>query len=286
MRTERLGSIGAALFVLAACGGNDEAEVPEMGAGAGPTEVELPGEVVVEAEAAELPPPAHGGTVLAAGDHRVEVVAEEDGYVNAFMLADAPPPPAATEITVRVPADDGEVHPVVLTWNPSENRYRGRLHRVRPVPGPIDVTIVVNGQPHRGRAPRVVVIGPSFAAPAARVEIARPESPQATVHVAPPPGPRVNVEVHHPEPPRAEVRIQPPAPPVPRVEVRAHAPAPPRARVSVRAPAPPPGPRAVVHHPAPPHPAARVKVQHPAGPRVQVRHDNGRRAHGRPARGR
>jgi hypothetical protein len=264
MRTERLGAMGAALLLLGACGAEEEAEVPEMAAGSEPTEV------AIEADAPGLPPAAHGGTVLAAGDHHVEVVAEDDGYVNAFVLDDEPPPPAQTQITVRVPADDGETHPVVLIWDPGERRYRGRLRRARPVPGPVEVTVVVDGDSYRGRAPRIVVVGPSApAAPRARVEVERPSAP------------RVDVEVDHPEPPRAEVRVRHPEPP--RAEVRVRHPGPPRPHVEVRHPSPP-GARVEVRHPGPPGP--RVRVRRPGGPRVRVRHDNGRRARGRPGRGR
>ena len=228
------------MLALGACGAEEEAEVPEVAAGSAPAEV------AVEAPPPPpgMPDPMHGGTVLAAGDYPIEVVAHDDGYVDAFVLEEAPPP-GQTQITVRVPADDGEVHPVMLTWDPSASRWRGRLRRVQPVPGPVEVNVVVDGDRYEGRAPRVVVIGPAPAAGAV-VEVERPSAP------------RVDVQVERPAPPSVEVHVERRAPP--------------RAQIVVEHPR---GPDVVIHRPGRPGvivdgPRPRRRV------RVRGRHDKGR----------
>ena len=307
MRMERrFGVMGAAALLLmaaplmagllmAGCGADDgEAEVPEVAAGSEPSAVLIDSTGAPIAQLAAQ----HGGTVVLAGDQHVEVLASDDGTVDAYVITPEPPSPDQTRITVRVPADDGSVHPVMLTWDPSEGRYRGRLRQVHPVPGPVEVVIVVGGAEQRGSVPQIVLFGPSGPISGPRVvvqnapsqgpdvdviEVEAPSQPQFIVQPprpgvivverpAPPRGP--TVVVTHPMPPRPTVVVNAPAPPQPRVVV--HAPAPPQPRVVVHAPAPP-RPRVVVHAPGPPQPtvvvrqpAPRVVVQRPSA-RVEVR---------------
>ncbi len=186
MRSDCIASLFAAASLLAACGSSAEAEVPvPVAAGSAPTVV-----------AAGAP---HGGTVVTAGDHQVEVVPQNDGTVHAFMVGEAPAP-EGTRMTVRVMGDDGQQHPVVLVWDPGQARYVGRMRRARPAPGPVDVDLQVRGRRHRGHAPQVVVIAPSRPA----VHVVAPSRPAVVVHDPRPTvvvhDPRPTVVVHHPAP--------------------------------------------------------------------------------------
>lgn len=291
MRTQPFGATCAAALLLAACGAEPESTsaslvaeppVPPMAA---PVEAvaEAPGAaVVVAAQPGELPAPAHGGTVLAAGPQHVEVVPQEDGAVHAYVVSPQPPPPAETQMTVRVPGADGGTHPVVLVWDPAAQRYAGRLRRTTPAPGPVEVILVVGPSRYEGRAPNVVVVAP---APPPQVVVEAPprpevvvERPSATVVVDAPQRPAVVVAA----PPRPTVVVERPAPPTIVVQrpappaVVVHRPAPPA--VVVHRPAPP---TVVVHRPAPPtvvveRPSATVVVHGGPPGHVRVRGDNGR----------
>jgi hypothetical protein len=304
MRMERFGAMGAAaLLCLAACGGEEEVEaevVPELAAGSQPSAIVI--DPVAAAAGIEA---AHGGTVVTVGDQFVEVLASDDGTVDAYVLTPQPPAPDQTRVTVRLPADDGDTHPVMLTWDPAGGRYRGRLRQVHPVPGPVEVVIVVGGAAQRGTAPQIVLFGPSGPIGGPRmavrnagsqgpdvIEVEGPPQPQVVMvepprpgvvvveRPAPPPGP--TVVVTHPMPPRPTVVVNAPSPPRPTVVV--NAPSPPRPTVVVHAPAPP-RPTVVVRQPAPrvvvQRPGARVEVRR-GGPAVRVHSDNGlHRGHGR-----
>jgi hypothetical protein len=252
MRTRRLIiPVIALALVYGACGSDEESD-PELPLAAS-------GEP--EALAFELPAPAHGGTVVPVGQQAVEVVPRQDGTLQAYVVTPEPPPREQTQITVRVPGDDGRPHPVVLTWDPRTESYAGRLRRVQPVAGPVEVIMVVDGQRHAGRAPRVVLLAPS--APSVVVEA--PRAPQPEVHVIEPERPTVVVEA----PSRPTIVVERPQPTI--VVERPH-------------------PTIVVERPRPtivverPHPTV---VVHAPGPHVRVHHDNGRhRGHGRHGRGR
>lgn len=229
------------------CGASDEDEAPPTVAG-GPQEV-----AVVEAEA-ELPTVTanvqaqHGGTVVLAEDHAVEVVAQPTGQVNAYVLhveGEAPPPPQTTMV-VTVQGSDRAPHPVNLVWDASVGYYHGALVDVTPVPGPMNVVVTVNGRARRGAVASYVVVDP------AHVVV---RGPRARGHV--------DVNVVAPPPPHVRVNIDAPRPPSARVDVRVNAPFP------------------------PPPPSGRVDVRiggpsvHVSGPSVRVRgggmvhHDNG-----------
>lgn len=246
-------TIAATLFLFMC--GEDEAAVEVT------VESEPPGAVVADVLPGS-PPAANGGTVVAAGPHYVEVVAHDDGEVDAYVLADDAPPPAQMQLTVRLTGDDGESHPVILIWDPSQSRYRGRLRQVQPMPGPVEVVLVYGGDTYRGRRSTVIVLAPN-AAPTVVVQgRGRPPRPAARVVVerpGPPPPPNAHIVIQRPQP---TVVVHRPGPPV--VEVR-HAR--PRHQVVVE------GPR---------HRPGRVRVGRRG--RARGRHRGRGRKHGRGAR--
>ncbi|MEQ9082066.1 MAG: hypothetical protein RLP09_49840, partial [Sandaracinaceae bacterium] len=163
-------TLSLSLFaLLAACGAEETGDVPELATGSGTAAVALEADVEADVEAAAA---THGGTVVAVGAHHVEVVAHDEGVIDAFLLGEAPPV-AETQITVSVSGDDGEVHPVLLTWHPSEGRYQGRMHHAQPIPGPVEVAETIAGERAEGRAPRLLVLAPeAVEAPPTRARVA------------------------------------------------------------------------------------------------------------------
>lgn len=261
-----------AALALAGCGGEEtaEAEIAPIGE---PTTVQV--------AAGPAPTPQHGGTVVVAGPHPVEVVPHQDGAVEAYFVADAAPEPASAQLTVQVATDAGP-RPVMLVWDPGQARFRGSLTGATVAPGPVEVSLLVQGQTYRGRAPTVVIIE-APAAPDVVVERRARANPRAEVVVQRPEPPRANIVVERPRPPGATVVVERPGPP--RVDVRVRAPEPPRPRVVVRRPEPP---RVEVRAHAPRPPGARVVVEH-RGPRARVRArrggDDDDRGHRRRRRG-
>ncbi len=267
--TARLGSLVLAASLIGGCGTEEaeaEAPLPEVA------------QQVPTAVAIEAPPPAHGGTVVAAGNQFVEVVPHEDGNVRAFVVTPEPPPPDQTQITVRMPGSDGSTHPVVLTYDPDEQLYAGRLRRVQPVAGPLEVVVVVGPQRYEGSAPHFVLVAP----PQPTVVVERPDPRPATV-VVERPDPRPTIVVERPDP-RPTIVVERPAPPTIVVE---H---PSRPTIVVERPSRPTivverpsRPTIVVQRPDPrpvvvverPSPRRTVIVERP-GPRVRVHSDNGR----------
>ncbi len=227
MRTTRFGAVCAASLLLAACG-SDEQEADIAPIAAAPSAVAVPGA-------------SHGGTVVAAGPQQVEVVPSQDGTVSAYVVSPEPPPPGQTQITVQVPANDGQTHPVMLVWDPAQQRYLGRLRRVHPVAGPVQVTVVVDGQRYQGSAPQLVVVN-AAPPPPPNVRVNAPARPRRTnvVVEAPRPRPGVNVIVQGPQPPRPQVDVVLAAPPPP-PGVVVVGPRPRRPGVVIAAPPGPPG---------------------------------------------
>ncbi|MCC6873203.1 MAG: hypothetical protein IT378_02750 [Sandaracinaceae bacterium] len=232
-------------LLLFMCGEDEQAE-PEIPAAAG-TET-----VAVAAPSALAP--EHGGTVLMAGQYPLEVVAQNDGNVRAFVRAAEAPAPERVRLTVRAPDASGNQHPIVLRWDDSQGAYVGRARRVQLAPGPLSATMIVDGTSYQASVPTFVLVP---AAPAVVVE--RPAAPQVvqpgrpTVVVERPAGPTVVVE----RPAGPTVVVERPAPPTIVVE----RPAPPT--IVVQRPAPP---TIVVQRPAPP----AVIVQPPSRPTVIV----------------
>jgi hypothetical protein len=163
----------------------------------------------------------HGGTVVLAQDHAVEVVAQPSGEVQAYVLhveGQAPPPPQ-TNIIVSVPGSDRSPHDVTLVWDANVGYYRGALVDVTPVPGPMNVVVTVNGRARRGSVARYVVVEP------AHIDVRGPRGHvDVRVDAPPPPHGHVEVNVRGPRPPRAHVDVRvnapfPPPPPHGRVDI-------------------------------------------------------------------
>lgn len=150
-RAVAIASVACILLGAIACG-SEPAEVTLDPTGTGPA--------VAVVEPTELPDgvsAAHEGTLVMAGSYPVEVVPHASGEVYAYVLGDAPPPPAGTEVAVVVPVSGG-VRTVDLEWDPSESRWGGRVRRVEIVPGPVDVVLVVGGSRWVGRSTTIVVL--------------------------------------------------------------------------------------------------------------------------------
>ena len=153
------------LSLLRACGGDTEPSV------------EAPTQAAFAMNA------THGGSVLFLNNGWAEVVPKSDGSIEAYVVdtVGAPmPAPMTATVSVKVHGDDGAQHTVVLPWNPASSRYEGRLEEARPVPGPMEVTVVAPGRPRWfAVAPTVVIIDaplrPVGAPPVVVVERPRPQ---------------------------------------------------------------------------------------------------------------
>jgi len=155
----------AAILVSTGCG-EEEAEAT-ITVESEPTEVSI-----------EAPPPAHEGTVVMAEDVPVEVVTHESGEVYAYVRAEEAPAPERLSLTVEVPVRGRRSgRPVRLIWNERAGRWEGRVRRVEIVPGPVDVVVVLDGEPLRGHAD-VIVVAPAVDvrvhAPRTEVRVERP----------------------------------------------------------------------------------------------------------------
>lgn len=188
--------VAIAVAALLDCGGAEEETTPVV--------AEEPTVVVQPPGSIE---PAHGGTLVAVGQHPVEVVANRGGEVRAYVRSSEPPPPERVRMTVRVPDQQGQRHPVVLVWNPAENAYVGRARRVQIAPGAIDVAMVVGGERYEASAPSYVIVE-AAPRPAAVEVVEVEEEPEVVVER---PG-RPVVVVERPQPPRPVVVVERPAP--------------------------------------------------------------------------
>lgn len=112
--------------------------------------VDVPAEVAVDVE------PRHGGTIVVAGEHPVEVVPHASGEVYAYVHGDAPPP-GRVELGVVVPVRGGGTREVVLGWDRRHRRYAGHLRGAVIVPGPIDVELAIGTDTYHGHVATVVV---------------------------------------------------------------------------------------------------------------------------------
>ncbi len=198
-----------AIAVARMCGNDDGADEAPIVEGA-PAEATI--EATVEASPEDLAP-QHGGTVVLAEDHAVEVVASPR-QVRAYVVdaQGAPPPVAQTTIVVNVTGDDEELHPVTLTYDADDGYYVAPVAHFRPVPGPMNVVLTVEGRPRVGRVATYVVMP----APSVAVEVERPARPSATVVVERPSAtvvverPRAQIVVEAPRPPSAHIVIEGP----------------------------------------------------------------------------
>ncbi len=201
----------------------------------------------------------HGGVVVGVGDRAVEVVASSDGAVESWVVDGEGTPIVASPdpITLTLTAEGGARTPVVVVWDPLSSSYKA-MAPVPIVPGPVDVQIVVAGEPRGGHADTIVVIPMMAAAPSTtvvvetprphgRVAFERPSSPSVVVEAPSRPG--VVVVAPQPPPPPGVVFLGPPPPPGV-VVVAPRPPSPPG--VVFVAPRPPPRPGVVVVAPGPP----------------------------------
>jgi hypothetical protein len=154
----------------------------------------------------------HGGSVILVEDQYIEVVPKSDGAIEAYVLAPAvptaAPPLTPSNVSVKITGDDAAEHDVALVWSPATARFEGRLVDARPVPGPIEVTLIAPGRPpRRARAPQVIVVTaappPASAAPVVVVQ------PHVAPVVVTPPAPTVVVT---PTARPGVVVVAPPAP--------------------------------------------------------------------------
>src|SRR5262249_3712118 len=142
--------------------------------------------------------PIHGGTVVPVGQHPVEVVANSRGEVRAYVRSPHPPVPQDTRMMVHVPDAQGARHQVRLVWGPSGGAYVGRARRVEIAPGPLDVSMVVDGERYAASAPSYVIVQAPPLPPEEVVEVPDEEPvlvqrPQPTV-VVQRPQPQIVVE--------------------------------------------------------------------------------------------
>jgi hypothetical protein len=111
------------------------------------------------AAAAELEPQI-GGTIVAAGEHNVEVLAFVDGRIEAVVLdaegrlvADAG---AKLGVKVTLAAEGDAKAVVALKWDPPSARFVGRVEAgVVLVPGPLEVALEVDGKASIGTLARL-----------------------------------------------------------------------------------------------------------------------------------
>jgi len=111
---------------------------------------------------ATAPAPAHGGRVVVAGEYAAELVPRTDGTIHAYVDGPNVGPGSPTAVQVEVQGTDGAPHPVLLSYDPSERHYVGRLSAdVELAPGPMGFTVMADGGPRRTRVRRVVALGPA-----------------------------------------------------------------------------------------------------------------------------
>jgi len=142
-----MGAAGGLLLVLALvlAGCVDEAEPP---AGA-------PAREATPSASA----PAHGGTFVTLGAHRVELRAHRSGEVFAYLTRlDAAPvgAPQRGLLTVTLTTDADHPQPVLLRWNGAGERYEARL-REEPREGPAEVRLMLAGTVEQGSIDRLSV---------------------------------------------------------------------------------------------------------------------------------
>lgn len=152
MRRITVWAIPLGLTALLGCGSDEEEPATvTVTADEAPIDESGPRTVVASVE------PQHDGTVVMTGDYPVEVVAHESGQVYAYVHGDAPPP-GDVRLTVEVPVEGrSSGRPVLMTWNPRNHRWEGRVRRLTVVPGPLDVRLVVGGVAYHGLVETIVV---------------------------------------------------------------------------------------------------------------------------------
>jgi len=147
-----------------------------LGLSCGPTETAAPApdlreEAREEARQRSARRAQHGGNLVVAGDHPVEVVLHASGEVYGYLLS-SPRGSEQAALAVEVPVANRPAQRLALGWSSQLRRHEGRLSEVI-VPGPLVVHLTVGGEVSIGRLPRIVV------APAiVTVEERPPEKPK------------------------------------------------------------------------------------------------------------
>lgn len=197
MRVLLMASISVAMLKI--CGAGDAP------AAAPPTAEAPSGSFAMRAE--------HGGTVIRAEDHWVELVPKSDGTLEAYVAdaAGEPVPVAGTVVNVQVRGTDQRPHAVSLRWNPDAYRFEGRLEGTTIAEGPTEVIVVVAGRPRRATAPRLVIV--EVPAPERAEVLVAPREPRRSTVIVEHPAPRPGVVVVAPPPPRPSIVFVPPQPP-------------------------------------------------------------------------
>ena len=85
-----------------------------------------------------LPEAVHHGSIVAVGDHTVEVVVESDGSAHAYVLDD-PDHRLDVELTLNLAGDDAQLHPLALHWDEDAHHFLGHIEGLRPAAGPLEV---------------------------------------------------------------------------------------------------------------------------------------------------
>lgn len=160
----------------------------------------------------EPPPAEHGGVVFTVGSQPLELVAQTDGQLTAYPIADSTARGPTAVVVVHVPGVDGVVHDAPLVWDEPSATFKGVIP-VAPSAGPIEVDAILPGAPpFHTSTPTLIVIAPSapiiVGAPPQVVEVHGP-TPRGHVEVVAPSRPTVVVEAPRP---RVGVIIEPPPP--------------------------------------------------------------------------
>jgi hypothetical protein len=121
--------------------------------------------------AAPAPVAKHGGTIVAAGNFNLEIVAKSDGTIRAFPVeaaagATVAAVPTTAAVTVTVPTAAGQPRPVDLVYTASaeagvDAAFEGRLANEVVRPGPCIVSIGNAGagvSAAIGRAPEMIIL--------------------------------------------------------------------------------------------------------------------------------
>ncbi len=93
-----------------------------------------------------VPAPRHGGSVVVAGEHVVEVVVGDGSQIVAYLRGATSD---GARVTAVVPGEDGAGHPALL--EPDGARYRGRIEGLTPRSGPLEVLVEREGRVEVGR---------------------------------------------------------------------------------------------------------------------------------------
>ncbi|HEY3236263.1 MAG TPA: hypothetical protein VGJ84_16215 [Polyangiaceae bacterium] len=105
--------------------------------------------------------PRIGGTVIATGDHAVEVLVHGDGLVEALVFdakGELIAEPAKVQLLVAAKTKAGAQTNIAMNWNPAHARFMGRAEAgVELVGGPVQVSLNIDGKARIGGVPKVAL---------------------------------------------------------------------------------------------------------------------------------